>query len=580
MSATKRKDILGFLISLAILTLVNVIGSISFFRIDLTSENRYSISEPTKKLLENIDEDVLIKVYLQGEDLPSSMLRLRNETREILNEFRAYSGGKMDYEFINPSKHPDKKERDRIYKNLYEKGLRPTDLQIKNDDGMAQKIVWPGAIIVYQGKEMAVQLLKSQFGAPPQVILNQSIESLEYSLASTIKTISSDELKSIAFIEGHGELSKFESADIIGSLRDYFHVERVKINGNINSLAHRVAVGKDSTNMLVKNKFDAIVIAGPDSAFSEKDKFIIDQFAMYGGKTVWLVDQVQASMDSLRKGGYTMGLAKSLNLDDLFFQYGVRMNYDLVQDLRAAPIPVVTGQFGNQANSQLFPWLFYPLMVSQNNHPINKNIDVVRAQFANSIDLVGNNSLKKTVVLSTSDKTKLVKAPTRISLNMVSFNPPEEQFTKKNVPIAVLVEGEFTSVFDNRLPPNIINAGEIKYKNKSPETQMLFISDADLIRNRYSPRTNEYYALGFDQYTKQLYGNKDFFINAMHYLLDDSGIIVSNTKSFKIRLLNSDLVEHNRLLIQVLNTALPITLIILIGLILHFIRKKKYTLKK
>lgn len=580
MSATKRKDILGFLISLAILILVNAIGSISFFRIDLTSENRYSISEPTKKLLENIDEDVLIKVYLQGEDLPSSMLRLRNETREILNEFRAYSGGKMDYEFINPSKHPDKKERDRIYKNLYEKGLRPTDLQIKTDDGMAQKIVWPGAIIVYQGKEMAVQLLKSQFGAPPQVILNQSIESLEYSLASTIKTISSDELKSIAFIEGHGELSKFESADIIGSLRDYFHVERVKINGNINSLAHRVAVGKDSTNMLVKNKFDAIVIAGPDSTFSEKDKFIIDQFAMYGGKTVWLIDQVQASMDSLRKGGYTMGLAKSLNLDDLFFQYGVRMNYDLVQDLRAAPIPVVTGQFGNQANSQLFPWLFYPLMVSQNNHPINKNIDVVRAQFANSIDLVGNNSLKKTVVLSTSDKTKLVKAPTRISLNMVSFNPPEEQFTKKNVPIAVLVEGEFTSVFDNRLPPNITNAGEIKYKNKSPETQMLFISDADLIRNRYNPRTNEYYALGFDQYTKQLYGNKDFFINAMHYLLDDSGIIVSNTKSFKIRLLNSDLVEHNRLLIQILNTALPIALIILIGLILHFIRKKKYTLKK
>lgn len=580
MSATKRKDILGFLISLAILILVNVIGSISFFRIDLTSENRYSISEPTKKLLENIDEDVLIKVYLQGEDLPSSMLRLRNETREILNEFRAYSGGKMDYEFINPSKHPDKKERDRIYKNLYEKGLRPTDLQIKNDDGMAQKIVWPGAIIVYQGKEMVVQLLKSQFGAPPQVILNQSIESLEYSLASTIKTISSDELKSIAFIEGHGELSKFESADIIGSLRDYFHVERVRINGNINSLAHRVAVGKDSTNMLVKNKFDAIVIAGPDSTFSEKDKFIIDQFAMYGGKTVWLVDQVQASMDSLRKGGYTMGLAKSLNLDDLFFQYGVRINYDLVQDLRAAPIPVVTGQFGNQANSQLFPWLFYPLMVSQNNHPINKNIDVVRAQFANSIDLVGNNSLKKTVVLSTSDKTKLVKAPTRISLNMVSFNPPEEQFTKKNVPIAVLVEGEFTSVFDNRLPPNITNAGEIKYKNKSPETQMLFISDADLIRNRYNPRTNEYYALGFDQYTKQLYGNKNFFINAMHYLLDDSGIIVSNTKSFKIRLLNNDLVEHNRLLIQVLNTAVPIALIILIGLILHFIRKKKYTLKK
>lgn len=580
MGTTKRKDILGFLISLTILILVNVIGSISFFRIDLTSENRYSISEPTQKLLENLDEDLLVRVYLQGEDLPASMLRLRNETREILNEFRAYSAGHLDFEFINPSAHPDKKEREKVYKNLYEKGLRPTDLQIKNEDGMAQKMVWPGAIIAYQGKEMTVQLLKSQFGAPPQVILNQSIESLEYTLASTIKTISTQELKSIAFVEGHGELNKYESADIVGNLRDYYRVERIRLDGNINSLAQRVAVGSDSSNMIVKNKFDAIVIAGPDSSFSEKDKFIIDQFAMYGGKIVWLIDQVQASMDSLRRGGYTMGMPRSLNLDDQLFQYGVRINYDLVQDLRAAPIPVVTGQFGNQANSKLFPWLFYPLLVSPNNHPINKNIDLVRAQFANSIDLVGNSSLNKKVILSTSGNTKLVKAPTRISLNMVSFDPPKEQFTKKNVPIAVLVEGEFSSTYENRLPPNILNAGEIKYKNKSPETQMLFISDADMIRNRYNPRTNEYYALEFDQYTKQVYGNKDFFINAMHYLLDDSGIIVSNTKSFKIRLLNSELIEHNRLLIQILNTALPIVLVIIIGLFLHLIRKKKYTVKK
>lgn len=580
MNTTKRKDIIGFLISLAILILVNAIGSISFFRIDLTSENRYSISEPTQKLLKSLDEDLLVRVYLQGEDLPATMLRLRNETREILNEFRAYSNGNLDFEFINPSAHPDKKERERIYKNLYEKGLRPTDLQIKSEDGMAQRMVWPGAIITYQGKEMTVQLLKSQFGAPPQVILNQSIESLEFALASTIKTISTDELKSIAFIEGHGELNKFESADIIGSLRDYYHVERVEVNGDINSLAHRVAVGKDSTNMLVKNKFDAIVIAGPDTAFAEKDKFIIDQFAMYGGKVVWLIDQVRASMDSLRRGGFTMGMSKSLNLDDQLFHYGVRINYDLVQDLRAAPIPVVTGQYGNQANSKLFPWLFYPLIVSPNDHPINKNIDVVRAQFANSIDLVGDKSLQKTVILSTSENTKLVKAPTRISLNMVSFDPPKDQFTKKNVPIAVLVEGEFTSTFDNRLPPNITNASEIKYINKSPKTQMLFISDADLIRNRYNPRSNEYYALGFDQYTKQVYGNKDFFINAMHYLLDDSGIIVSNTKSFKIRLLNSELIEHNRLLIQIINTALPIALVIIIGFILNFIRKKKYTVKR
>lgn len=576
MNKNKRKDILGLLIGLGIILVLNFIGSFTFHRFDLTSENRYSISEPTKELISNLDDQVYITVYLEG-NFPASFKRLRNETKEMLDELQAYSDGMVDFEFINPSDNPDIKERDRIYKNLYEKGLRPTDLEIKDDDGISKKVIWPGAIATYKGIETPIQLLKSQFGAAPEIILNRSIESLEFELASAIKKITSPYIERIAFIEGHGELNKYETADIVRSLREFYEVERIRLDGNINSLSGRRY--PDSTKARVSNHFVAAIIAGPDSAFSEKDKFIIDQFAMYGGKVIWLLDQVQADMDSLKGKDVSFAIAKNLNLEDQLFKYGVRFNSDLVQDLRAAPIPIVSGQYGNQVKTQLFPWLYFPLMFSKNDHPINKNLDVVRARFANSIDLVGNDNLKKTVVLSSSEYTKLVKAPTRISLNMLSYEPPTEQFTKKNVPIGVLVEGEFESVYKNRLTPQVSNSGEIQFKEKSEKTQMLFISDGDLIRNDYNKETNEYYALGYDKYTKQTYANKDFIMNAINYMVDESGLILSNTKSFKIRLLNAQKVEKNKTVIQAINTILPVLLIILIGLILNIIRKRKYTVK-
>ncbi|KAA3652465.1 MAG: gliding motility-associated ABC transporter substrate-binding protein GldG, partial [Bacteroidetes bacterium] len=491
MNKSKRKDIFGFIIGIGIIITLNFIAKFIFHRFDLTSEKRYSISEPTRQLISNLEDQVYISVYLEG-NFPASFKRLRNETKEMLDEFQSYSNGKIDFDFINPSDNPDIKQRDKVYKNLYDKGLKPTDLEIKDEDGISKKVVWPGAIAVYQGIETPIQLLKSQFGAPPEVVLNRSIESLEFEIASAIKKITSPYIERIAFIEGHGELNKYETADIVRSLREYYEVERIRIDGNINSLSARDYT--DSSTADVSNKFVLAIIAGPDSAFTEKDKFIIDQFIMHGGKVVWLVNHVQASMDSLNpKNSFTTtGIPKELNLDDQLFHYGVRINRDLVQDLRAAPIPVVSGQYGTQAKTQLYPWLFYPLIFSKNDHPINKNLDVVKLQFANSIDLVGSDQgLKKTIVLSSSEYTKLVKAPTRISLNMLSFNPPQEQYKIKHVPVGVLVEGQFESVFKNRLTPNVTNAGEIQYREISEPTQQLFISDASLIRNDYNTKTNE-----------------------------------------------------------------------------------------
>lgn len=570
----KRKDIIGFIILVSILICVNFIGQYVFKRLDLTSENRYSISEPTRELLQSLEDVVYIKVYLEG-DFPASFKRLRNETKEMLDEFQAYSNGNLEFEFINPSEHPNIEERDKVYRNLYEKGLRPTDLEIKDDDGVSKKVVWPGAIATYQDIETPIQLLKSQMGASPQLILNQSIESLEYELANTIKKITTPFVEKIAFIEGHGELNKFETADIVGSLREFYEVERISINGRIDALTSRRMLQDSSA--AIQLKYAAIVIANPDTFFTEKDKFIIDQYAMYGGKIIWLLEHTSVSMDSLRNKNTTLAVTRALNIEDQLFKYGVRFNTDLIQDLRAAPIPVVSGQYGNQVQTQLYPWLFYPLIASKNDHPINKNLDVVKLDFANSIDLVGNNDLKKTVLLSTSKTTKLVKTPTRVSLNMLSYEPPVEQFQKQNVPVAVLVEGEFNSLYANRLTPQMKNASLIQVKDKSFDTQMLFISDGQFIRNEYKPSTNEYFALGFDKYTKQVYANKTFFLNAMNYLLDDSGLILSNTKSFKIRLLNSQQIKENKQWIQIINTALPIVIIILIGVVFYLIRKKKYT---
>ena len=579
MKGTRTKDIIGFLIGLGILFLLNIISSVVFKRFDLTTEQRYSISDPTKQLIESLENDVYITVYLEG-DFPASFKRLRNETKEMLDEFQAYSDGKIDFEFINPSAAVDKNERDETYKNLYKKGLRPTDLNIKDEDGVSQKIVWPGAIISYGEVEIAVQLLKSQFGGQPELILNQSIESLEYELAFGIKKASTPTVQSIAFIEGHGELNKYETADIMGSLREYYNVERVAINGNVNSLQERLYTNQDSTNAVLQKRYDVIVIAAPDSSFNERDKFIIDQYLMYGGKIVWLIDQVFADMDSLNSkynNNTILATSKTLNLDDQLFKYGVRFNKDLVMDLRSAPIPVVNGQYGNQVKTKLFPWPYFPFLFSKNDHPINKNLDVVKAEFMGSLDLVGKSKLKKTVLLSTSETTKIVKSPTRVSLNMLSFEPPIQQYNKKDIPLAVLVEGEFESVYKNRLTPNITKSTQIKFKEKSDSTQQLFISDGDLIKNEFDEAKNQFFALGFDKYTKQTYGNKAFFINAINYMVDESGLILSNNKSFKIRLLNTQKIKEDRVQIQLITTLIPILLTVLFGLILHSIRKRRYT---
>jgi|TARA_B110000483_G_scaffold241915_1_gene326160 ABC-2 type transport system permease protein len=562
-SKKKNRNLFQVLGLLVILVLINVITSKVFFRFDLTSDHRYSLTGATINELNNLDDIIFIRVYLDGE-LPANYKRLKEATKEILDEFRAYSDQNIEYEFINPSESDDEKTRRSIYQELTKQGLQYNNIRFKEGDTYSEKIIFPGAIFSYQGRELPIQLLKSQMGSDETSTVNNSIQQLEYELASIIKKLLRYKPLSIAFIEGHGELNEFETVDIVNALSDQYSVSRVRIDGKLEALRF----------------FDAAVIAGSKTAWNEKDKFVLDQFIMNGGKTIWLVENVHASMDSLKTANTTMGVPIDVNLNDILFKYGVRVNSDLIQDLQSRPIPIITGYSGNQPKQEFFPWLFYPLSIPTGDHPIIKNLDALKTEFVSTIDTLGVPNIKKTILLTSSEYSKVIKTPTRISLNMLREEPDNRQFTRGKQTFGVLLEGTFTSNFKNRIPPQIARNIEINYRETSSENKMIVISDADLMRNQYNPASKEYYALGFDKFTNRTYSNKELFLNSFNYLLDESGLIEARTKEFKIRVLDSTKVSSEKGFWQIINTGIPIVMIVLFGMAQFYVRRKKYGLKK
>jgi ABC-2 type transport system permease protein len=397
-------------------------------------------------------------------------------------------------------------------------------------------------------------------GAHPEMMLNISIQQLEYELANTIKKLTTIEKQRIAFIEGHGEADSLEVMDIKRTLEEYYAVDRVNINGQIGAL----------------KGYQAIIIADPDSAFPEKDKFIIDQFVMKGGKVLWLLNTVQAPMDSLSTSSVTMAVPKDLNLEDQLFRYGVRINQNLVQDLQAAPIPVITGYIGNQPQQKLFPWLYFPLLLPISEHPVVHNLNVIKAEFISTIDPVGEDNIRKTPLLHTSKYTKVLRAPVRVSVNTLREEPNPEQFTKSFQPVAYLLEGKFESVFTNRVPPQLEEAPEIGFRAESEETKMIVVASGSVIKNHVQRNTGRYMPLGFDRYTQEIYGNKTFILNAVNYLCDDSGLIGARSKELKLRLLDTTLIKDERSYWQFLNTVLPVVIVIIAGILFYYLRKRRF----
>ena len=573
---TRLNNITQLLLGLAIIVLLNVIGSFVFTRVDLTSEKRYSLSDATKEMLGSINDIVFFRVYLEGE-FPAGFKRLARETREMLNEFRAYNPN-IEYEFINPSESSDNKERTKIYAQLVEKGLSPTDLRVKTKDGTSTQLIFPGAIASFNGREMPVQLLSSQRSATPDEILNNSIQNLEFSLSDAIRKLVVNIKPKVAFIEGHGELGAKETADATVALSDYYVVERVTIGEKLNSLTERSQ--EENVNSKIRNKFEAIIIAKPQKPFSEKDKFIIDQFIMRGGKVLWLIDPVFASMDSLQVEAETMGVSLDLNLGDMFFKYGFKLNNDLVLDLNAMMIPVKAGQMGTQPKFEYYPWFYFPILTPNSDNPIVKNLNASKTEFVSSIDFVNSSTeIDKTVLLASSKNARKVSVPAMISLNFLGQKPDERLYNKQFIPVAALIEGKFESLFANRIPPEIQEDKLIGFLNGSTETKMIVIADGDIIKNQFQLSNGNYYPLplGYDQYTKQQFGNRELILNVMNYLTDDSGLISIRSREVKLRMLDRSKIDAERTYWQLLNTVIPVLLVIGFGVVQAVLRKRKYS---
>lgn len=559
-----------------IVIFVNVISYYFFTRLDLTSEKRYTLSKSTKNLLKKVDEPVLYRVYLEGE-FPADFKRLQNETKEMLNQFRAYNKN-IQYEFVNPNNFDDQQERQVFYQKLAQKGIMPTQIQVNTGNGVTTQVLIPAADVIYKGNETSIQLLQSQKYVDQSQLLNNSIQSLEYVLSNPIRALARGQKPTVAFMRGHGELELPNMADLITTLYDYYNLDTARMDGNINSLTGRSQDPKDSTSFHFHNKYDLIIIAKPKKTFSERDLYILDQYVMYGGKLLWLIDPLDADLDSLQNAGQAIATRFPLNIDEMLFTYGVRVNPDLVMDVRCRPIPMTVGMVGDQPQIQFQPWLYFPEIVPLSPHPIVRNLDLIKTDFVSSIDLI-DNGIDKTVLLATSEYTRVKNAPAIYDLNEAKTEPDQRLFNHKNVPVAVLLEGSFQSMFRNRLTPEFMELPSMGYRAQGDSTRMIVLSDGDIIKNRFNYNDGTTYPLGYDFYTETMYANKELLLNCIDYLVGEEGSIASRSRNIKIRKLDVMKVKEDRLGYQLLNLLLPSGLIILAGIVIIIIRRKQYRKK-
>ncbi len=575
----KIRDLGQLAIGLVIVLLLILISNFQFKRFDLTAEKRYSLSDSTKKILGNLKDNMLVTVYLEGneKDMPVEFKRLRKATQEILREFRYYSNGNFEYRFVDPFENAmtDPELQKNIYYQLTEKGLVPTDIMQNTASGKKVIQIFPGATVAYGGTEVPVQLLENQFNQDPEFVLNQSIERLEYNFSKAFyKVMNYQRKKHVVFARGHGEMFELNLADMVKELREFYEVNAVNIGSDI--------------NVLTRQPVDCVIMAKPDTAFDDASRFILDQYIMNGGKVLWLLDNVFTGMDSIGTKNYTVAVPYDLGLYEQLFKYGVRINPTVIQDNECAKIVLDIGNYGTQRNEQLLPWYYHPVITPDGQHPIVKNLNSIKLEFANSMDTIKTPGIKKTILLHTSNMTKVQYAPVRISLNVVEQKPNLETFSKDSVAVAVLLEGEFTSAFANR----IVELGDLKAIKKSKPTKMIVVSDGDIIKNDFvinSEKQGDFNVapLGLDTKTGTYYaGNKTFILNAVNYLTDDTWFIPLRSKDFRIRLLDKNKLNSKLKFagqkfkmidfLRAINIVVPILLIIIFGLIYNKIRKNRF----
>ena len=560
MKVSTQMNIKTLWITIFVLVVLNVLGSLFFHRFDLTKDKRYTLSETSLQIVKQVKNPLSIKIYMQG-DLPADFRRLQQETKQLLEEFQAYNSN-IVFEFVNPMENED--ESMDLVKSLYQKGLTPINLTVDDKGKQSQAMVFPWAIAVYNNKEVNIPLLKNRMGASTTQKVIGSIQHLEYSIADAINKITKDKQKKVAIIKGNGEINEIHIAKMLMQIRESYYIGPFTLD----------SVSKNPTGSLdALKKYDLAIIAKPTQTFSDEEKQVLDQFIMNGGKTLWLIDQVAADIDSLyNQSGATLAYPRDLNLNDMFFKYGFRINPDLVKDEQGSPIKLATGEQGTATQYQDFVWKFAPLVASQGTHPIVKNLGGVRFDFASPIDTL-KNGIKKTVLLQSSPYSKKIGTPAEINLNIVSEETsPKDYIGKGNLPLSVLLEGSFHSAFENRVLPFKDNS----FQSKGKPAKMIVIADGDLARNQLD-KNGLPVELGYDQRSGNLYDNKDFMMNCINYLLDDTGLINIRSKDLDLPLLDKEKVYENYSQTQLITIGLPILILLVFGLVFTYLRKKKYS---
>ncbi|HEY4194488.1 MAG TPA: gliding motility-associated ABC transporter substrate-binding protein GldG, partial [Mucilaginibacter sp.] len=555
--STAQKEMIG---ALVVIILVGIISSFAFTRFDFTKEKRFTISKITRNILNNLHSDVKVTVYLQGENFPAAFKRLQSATRDMLSDLQAYSHGNLHFEFVDPLKGLSNEQQQQALQEMEDKGIEPTNLSEKTDNGLIQKLIIPYAVVFANGKEIPAKLLENRIGLSPDEQLNNSIENLEYGFASAIKKANAGGKPEVGFTEGHNELSDVQLNDAMKSLSEGFLVGRVNLK---------------TIPFPDLQKVRLLVIPKPDKPFTELEKFKLDQYIMRGGRVVWTIDQVSAELDSMRgHGGDQLSFNKQLNLDDQLFVYGVRINYDLVADMSCTQIPVATGNVGGQAQIQNVPWLFYPLLMPLSKHPIVKNLEGISTEFVSTIDTLATKGTTKTVLLSSSPFNKKFSAPYLLSLQSLEQIPDQKTFVNPPQTVGVLLEGKFKSDFLNRPLPEGLTE-KIQSLPESIPTKMIVISDGDIFKNQVG-NDGSPYPLGYDHYTQQTYGNKNLLLNIADYMTDDSGLIGLRTKEIQIRLLDKARIRSEKIYWQVINNVIPLAFVLIFAIFQHYIRRRKY----
>lgn len=569
-NSKRTQSFINLTFFIGIILFINILANVRigerpfYAHLDLTEDQRFTLTNATRQLLRNLDDVVYVKVLLDGA-FPAGFKRLQSSTREMLDDFRAQSDY-LDYDFEDPSAG-SVKEINARREQLAKEGVRPVSLRVKENNQTSTKVVYPYAQIFYKGRVSNVNLLENQVpGMPQEVALNNSVSLLEYKLANAIQKLQSPVRPVIAFTSGHGELSPIETADLEKTLRQFYETGRLRLDSLVN---------------IPPDELSALIIAKPRGAFSEQDKFKIDQYVMSGGKVLWLIDKLNVDLDSLRKFSKYLPQEYDTKLDDILFKYGIRIQPNLVLDVQCSRIPLATGTLGNAPQFDYLPYPYHLVVAPRSNQPIVKGLGVTNFLYASSIDtsVRTKTPLQKTVLLTSSTNSRLQYVPLEMDFEFMRYDIDPTKFNKPPQPLAMLLEGTFPSAFENRVSEEMLtNLRQLKldFKTQSIPNRMIVVSDGDVAKNGINLQKQSYLPLGYNEFEQYQFANKDFIVNALEFLLDDNGVIEARGKEVKLRMLDIARARTEKIKWQVVNLVVPLVFLVIFGIIFNWIRKRRF----